>query len=402
MKKIYLSFYIILVLSFLSSCSDDDYEIRNDFLSKTDSIPHRYASHIRTISVTLDDLAKEFATSGIEGQSSLAFAVATKKVEVHSIRYHTNVRGQEVLASGIVAVPKGITPKGIVFFPHFFISDNAAAPTEKMKVLQLTFSFFGYILITPDNLGFGATRQMVMASVQNDITGSYFSDMLFATQEYLLSKDIQVHRKISIVGYSLGGGYALAFQKYIEENNIVEINKVYAGGGMYAPLETLNYLKKNSYTDFPIAIPNIIVSVNFWDNLVLDFSKVFKEPLRSNYRKWILSKNFTSMEINESLEKDIRNILTSEFLNGSNVEYAKFSEALAQYSLLNWKPQHPINLYHSLNDTYVPFVNTEIFYEQNRDSKQPIVLKVFEKNHITWKFISWMFQDILTDLKKQN
>lgn len=398
MKKLLL--ISTLALFGLVSCSDDDSYDNNVFLTTSSPIPHRYKSHIKTVSVTLSDLIEEFESSGLEGQASYAFMVATQKIEVHSIRYATNIRGQDITASGIVAVPSGIAPRGIVFFPHFFISDKSSAPTEKMKVLQLIFSFLGYILITPDNIGFGETVNMPTAPIQNAINGEYFSDMLFATQEYLLAKKIKVHKHISIVGYSLGGGHALAFQQYIEENNIVGINKVYAGGGMYAPQETLEYLKQNPYTDFSIAIPNIIISINYWDNLELDFSKVFKEPLLSNYKEWILSKQYFSMEISEKLGKDIRKILTTDFLSGNNVEYEKFSQSLSKYSLLGWTPQHPIILYHSPSDTYVPYLNTEAFYNKNKNSKQEIVLKTYEQGHTSWEFVKWMFKDILKDLKR--
>jgi hypothetical protein len=83
--------------------------------------------------------------------------------------------------------------------------------------------------------------------------------------------------------------------------------------------------------------------------------------LLENWKEWILSKEYTLLEINDKLGTDnLADILNDDFMAGKGDAYERVMEICRRYSLTSgWAPPSgtKIFLYHSKQDDTVPYAN---------------------------------------------
>lgn len=171
---------------------------------------------------------------------------------------------------------------------------------------------------------------------------------------------IKYGNEVLNIGYSQGGAVSMDIQRYAEACNI-HITKTMAGGGPYDLLGTYDYVIANKTTSYPVEIPLFVVGMNYAYNLNLDYSKIFKEPLLSNYSDWLNSKKYTTKEIcNLMGSNDLTDLVEQEFLDTTNIQSSTFRNTLRINSTTNgWvsKAQNPVILFHSTDDNIVPVLN---------------------------------------------
>jgi pimeloyl-ACP methyl ester carboxylesterase len=221
------------------------------------------------------------------------FGLADARVD--AIRYYTkDPGGKRILASGIITYPASASIRGVVLSGHPSIGASREAPSVQMYALESLLALFGYAVVSPDYIGFGASAALPHPYLHVEATAGASIDMLFAAKEYMEAEARPLQDDIYIVGYSQGGAAALAIQKVAEERYALEIpvNKVIAGGGPYDLTGIFDDVKATS-AEPSAYIPMTIIGLDYGDNLGLDYTKVFKDPLLSNFREWINSKKYS-------------------------------------------------------------------------------------------------------------
>lgn len=414
-NSILRSFVLLFCVVSFFSCEKETTIPNNadGYITIADCKEGTLANNFNTKEVTLDAYFSKIEKE-VEGYvpsselssfaKKLSLIVKTKKVTLYAISYHTTILGKQSLASGLVIVPKEIQSKGVLFMPYHFVASQKQAPTNEMIVPQQLYAHLGYTVIVPDYIGFGKSVKHVAPYTEKDIMGQSLTDMLFAAREFLLQKEIPTPKEISIIGYSMGGFPAIAFQNYVElspYNTKIPIKKVYVGGGLYSLVKGLEITRKNTYTEYPIAFPLLILDLNHWHNLNLNFSLVFKEPLLSNYSQWFLSKQYGMLYLKDKLGTDIRNFMVDDVLdNNKNNIYLQLKNTLQKNEFTNWQPKAPIKIYHSKVDNYVPYENAQLFYENLKAKGADVELVTTNKPHV--EGILWFYKDIITHLKIKN
>ena len=310
--------------------------------------------------------------------STLYKALPNKKIKIVSIVYNTvDPKGDPILASGAIFFPAAdidYEQLGTILGVHYTYGANYEVPSEKMAVTEGLFSLFGYAVVAPDYIGYGASKDKVHPYYDVISTGQASADMLLAAKEYFASISRKMSHKITVMGYSQGGQASLAFLRFVETEPLYKdafvIDQVFAGGGAYDLIKSYDTFVEKDYSSQPVTIPLLVLGLNYGDSLNLDLSQMFKEPILSHYQDWILSKNYTTDEVSTMMgETKITRIMAAQALDTTNLNTKKFRGALRHNSLIvygkvtNWVPKAKITLLHATKDTIVPYENTESAYK---------------------------------------
>ncbi|MDH6305696.1 pimeloyl-ACP methyl ester carboxylesterase [Parabacteroides sp. PF5-5] len=372
MKKVEIltSLFFVAFLSLLIACGDDP------------SIEPPY-SHIyfESTGESKQYTSKELIADVLDFAPGESIPVNFPDVDVtvEVIKYHTvDPQGKSVIASGIISYPSSRTPKGVVLAEHFTISAANEAPSRQMCIVETALSLYDYLVIAPDYIGFGSTESLRHPYLHIESTAQVSLDMLFAVHEYMEMKEQSLPGNLYIAGYSQGGAAALAVQKMAEEKypSDVKIHSVIAGGGAYDLAAIFDGFAKEETVAYPCSLPLTIIGMDYGDGLNLDYSKVFIEPLLSNYDEWVNSKKYNTDEINQKLSHTVRTFIHPDlYKEGMNSEFKKIYTSLDKNSLINWAPKAPILLVHGKNDDVVPYFCAQNAYDsfQAKGSKVELI-----------------------------
>ncbi len=266
---------------------------------------------------------------------------------------------------------------GLMLVPHFTIASAKEAPTKtKNMELEGPVCAIGkvneknYILVSPDFSGFGVSEDKPQAYMLADVSARQALDALEAAKIVLKKMNYTYGPKQTLVGYSQGGHTAMAIQRYLSMNSVVQpFNITCAGGGPYDLAGMVDaMLLPDARTEYLCAIPLILVETGDALQMGLDYSKVFRQPLGEKMVKWIRSKQLTTSQINDSIadllgEKqtdgiEVSKILNLDYVKRSNPALKVFFDTMDNNSLISgWEPLTPSRyyLYHSRDDQVVPF-----------------------------------------------
>ncbi|MEI6455548.1 MAG: lipase family protein [bacterium] len=310
--------------------------------------------------------------------STLYKALPNKKVKIVSIVYNTiGPDGEPILASGAIFYPSvdaDYERKGTILGVHYTYGADYEVPSQKMGVTEGLFALFGYAVVAPDYIGYGASKDKVHPYYDVVSTGQASADMLLAAKEYFASISRKMSHKITVMGYSQGGQASLSFLRFVETEPMYKdafvIDQVFAGGGAYDLIKSYDTFVEKDYSSQPVTIPLLVLGINYGENLELDLKQMFAETLYCNYKEWIISKKYTTDEVTAMMkETKLTKIMAPEAFDTLNENTRKFRQGLRNNSLIvygritNWVPKAKITLLHATDDTIVPYENTESAYK---------------------------------------
>lgn len=312
----------------------------------------------------------------INSVSGILSTVASGKVhQVVGTYASTDLHGKPITLSGKIVYPKKRSIKNILIVSHYTIGSNAECPSESFS-FESIYAALGYAVVIPDYIGYGVTRDLVHPYLQSKTTASNVIDMAIVARNYLNSTGHKAEdESVILVGYSQGGATTMHVQRLMETDSRYvgkfKIKKNYAGSGPYNIAKTYDFSIKLDVTGIPSAVPMIIQGMSIGMTTPLDMNYFFQEPLRSNYDKWINSKNYNIAEMNVLIGSDkLSEILTPEAQDRTKPETARFYKELIVNSIPSeWIPEADLYMFHSEDDRTVPFVNSQLIQKQIRDVK---------------------------------
>ena len=286
--------------------------------------------------------------------------------QIRGVYSSTDAKGDTVVLSGKLILPKHGKIKNIIVVCHYTIGSNREAPSECLSFESLL-ALKGYAVVMPDYIGYGITHQYKHPYLHLQSVARSSVDMMLAIHPYLATIGRAPESSfVILVGYSQGGAAVLALQRELEKNypSIFPIQHVYAGGGPYDLAGTYDFAIREDKIVIPCVIPMLIQGMNEGDALGLNMNDFFVDPILSHYDLWINSKNYTIGAINRMInETRPSKLLTAQARDTTNVTTRRLYGALQHNSLLNFKPQSPLYIFHSQEDTWVPFLNGEHLYK---------------------------------------
>jgi len=386
--KLYCILYILL-LSGLFACSTEENPIVPPVTPP--EIPEEPQEEPKPYLIAIIDSLTLDRTSygermGASADDTYLLLLPEGEIRVDVIHYRSvDPAGNPVEASGIITYPKSGSIKGIVVGEHYSIGADRESPSATQVTFESALALFGYLVINPDYLGFGSTVDLPQPYLHAESSGRNSMDMLLTAYEYMDSLKKTVEENLYIVGYSQGAYTALALQKMIEEEyaDQMSIRKVFAGGGPYDPITMFDVFAEINETENPPTIPLTIVGIDYAEQLNLNYANVFKEPLLSNYKEWLISKEYSLGQLRSLLgSKKLTDFMHPDmFTEEKNDDFKKVREALKKNSLIEWTPKAPIVIVHGINDTAVPFVSGQQAYEAFKSRNCPVEFIEIKGDH---------------------
>lgn len=272
-------------------------------------------------------------------------------------------------------------------------------------------AFNNNLVVMADYEGYGTTRNRAHPYLYQELTARQVVDATFAAIDLYKTNsklsDIRVpiredYRSIAC-GYSQGGSVAMATHRFIEQNDLVEdlhfVGSI-CGDGPYDAIATLMYYMKNDLEgkkmSMPVVLPLIVKGMLDTNPFMVEHraEDYFRpEFLATGIMDWLTKKEKSTDDITAEFKKlggkfdgdgkiMMRDIMTDEcyayfkkvyeqnkntFTSKAGVPRpetrGKFEDlhlALASNDMTQgWTPQHAVMLYHSTDDTVVPYVNAE-------------------------------------------
>ena len=169
-------------------------------------------------------------------------------VRSHRVTYvSSDKHGQPVTASGLISVP--LKPPGarspVLSYQHATTFHDDQAPSNKVEAVEppIVLASLGYIVVSPDYVGFGASKGVQHPYLIAAPTARVVIDMLNAAQTWRWQNRVADNGQLFLAGYSEGGYATMAAHRAIElENGALKtrLQAAVPGAGPYDVLETLD------------------------------------------------------------------------------------------------------------------------------------------------------------------
>ena len=419
MKRIlsYLSVSLVIMAGFLTAC--DKEKIKED---DGKSPRGTLVSVDEGVSYTPEQLA-EFFMEDVDGSNageveeltqirdnflnrinnvrdSLERALGTNGISyfynIHKYTYTSEDQyGNSITLSAMAAWPYYILlwgaydydPDDIMLFEHYTIGSNEEAPTNSRKT-QTAAIFMSHedLVIAPDLIGYGQTRDSVHLYLNHDVTAKNSVDAIqagidvfnkYKTGNTKLEDDWGLY----VVGMSQGGASALAVQKYFDthtdEAEKYRFKAAICCSGPYMPSATIqHYIDSGQGLEFPFVVPMTAKS------MLASYPELRSKYMESQFYtdeyitdampfidKMFFYKESTNGEISEEIARrlhlaensvKISDIFNSKALDSNSQMNKDIMAALRKNDLTSgWTPKHKIILVHGRDDQVVPYINAQ-------------------------------------------
>lgn len=291
-------------------------------------------------------------------------------VDLYEVTYKTRYNGEEIIASGVVVLPKTSEQVGMLSFQHGTISAQNEAPTNlplnsTSLILYAAIGSAGFIGVVPDFIGFGESSEIFHPYYVEKSTADAVIDNLKAAKNLASDKAVKFNTKLFLAGYSQGGYATMAAHKSIEENGLEEFNLVasFPASGGYDVKGMQEYFFGQENYDQPYYLAYVALSYQSyygWPNIIDQF---FQQPYADRIKTLFNGTN-SAGTINNQLTESIDDYVVADLLNNIDIkaDYKFIVDAFRGNSLVDWKPTKPMFMYHGDADTTVPFQNSVATY----------------------------------------
>ena len=292
-------------------------------------------------------------------------------VIVYSVTYNTTFKGEDVVASGLIAVPSEPGSYPVLAFQNGTNTLYADAPSvfpeyQLYQLLECSAST-GYIVVMADYLGFGVSEEIAHPYLHKESTVQTVVDILYALREFDedIAKDITVKNEYFLMGYSQGGWATLALLDAMENDYSADFNVAgcTCGAGPY----DINYFNTwlLGLTEYPMPsfvgyISNAYKTHGFFTNPLSD---IFNEPYAAKIPTLYDGLHSTE-QINDQLTKVVSALFKPEYISGytSSLTFQSVRDAMTANSVEGWDSNVPLLFMHGTADTYVPPVLSQRMY----------------------------------------
>lgn len=415
MKRIFTCLFVSLAVMAVFSCDrdrlkeDDVKSLRGTLVSVDEGVsytPEQLAEFLMedTDGANADEIEKltkirdNFLSNVQNVRDSLERVHGTNGISyfynIHRYTYRSEDQyGNRVTLSAMAAWPYYILPWGaydydpddIMLFEHYTIGSDEEAPTNSRET-QTVAIFMSHedLVIAPDLIGYGQTRDSVHLYLNHDVTAKNSVDAIqagidvfnkYKTSNTELEKDWGLY----VVGMSQGGASALAVQKYFDthadEAEKFRFKAAICCSGPYSPSATIqHYIDSGKGLEFPFVIPMTTKSMR------ASYPELRSKYMESEFYtdayitdamphidKLFQYKESTNKEISEEIARrlhlsddsvKISDIFNSKALDPNSQINKDMMAALKKNDLVTgWTPKHKIYLMHGRDDEVVPYIN---------------------------------------------
>lgn len=320
--------------------------------------------------------------AGLQKLAGDALSTARQPLDLFKIRYRSrDEKGRWVVLSGLLVLPRGGAPKGLVLYAHGTLHDRRLSPSRfnganalpETTEAALIFASGGYAVALPDYLGLGDDATGAHPYPLGAINARNSVDMLAPTRRFIRQKNIAVGEKLFVTGYSEGGAVAMATLRVLEKPNAPF--KVFAAAPMSGPYDLSGATRQSLLASAPNATI-FAARLYFLTYALHSFHKNNGVKL-SDYLKpamaFAVSRDFKANLSDENLIKrlvitaalmraksQVGNVVTPRFLRAMQTLDTRdpFVRALKNNDAFDWSPRTKTLLVALQSDEIVVAQNT--------------------------------------------
>lgn len=352
-----LLFATLIFSIFIVSCSKDDEVVEPE------------KSYVNVDFETVTSVTQVKGALNFIGLNSLIDEVQYS-YETFYFTYRTKFQGEDVIASGLLAIPDTDgEPVPILSVHHGTLTAHSETPSDNALnyFIYLSAASLGYAVVLPDFIGFGTTTDILHPYFDETASSEVMKDMILAARDYMADNSIGFDNRLFLAGYSQGGYVTFATQKLIESNPIEGITLVASApaAGAY----DLEHMKDFFFglEDFeqPYYIPYIIHNYNTHYNWGQPLSDFFQDPYADRIPQ-LYDGSLTGGQINNQLTFLVPDLLQPDMVENFDTDsrFADLKQAMMDNTLVDWAPKVPTRLYHGTADDWVPYENSVVSYEK--------------------------------------
>ena len=329
--------------------------------------------------------------------------------------------GHSIRLSGRLSLPRingeYATIKGLLLNCH---------PTAVGEIMSLysmkARTADGLAVIEPDYIGFGISANKPQTYLCQKLIARQCVDMIPAALKLMQQRGVTMEKGWGtyVVGYSQGGGNALAVGRHIEveadENlrKLINLKKVMCGAGPYDPMATFNYWLEHDRLSMSLVLPMVVKGMMEGHPDIMKGIKLkeyFSEAYISTGVIDEVDNNTLNMKRMMTLDTEPALADANLGLSGIGLYWMQFSKIMSatcadpnshirqaleqclKAEIVNdWKPSVPVEIYSAPNDNVIPFtVNAQATYDKLKaagaDVKLTLGATTFD--HITGQ-VYWM------------
>jgi pimeloyl-ACP methyl ester carboxylesterase len=356
-----LCLIFITGLTFLYSCDEE---------TNSTIVPEKLIEKELVVSLSSDQLIS------FVQDSRLPIPINELKydVDVYKVTYRTSYKDEEVIASGLIAIPNSSKDCTILSFQHGTIASHAEAPSETpsdafVMKFYAAMAGIGLVAVVPDFIGFGSSKDVLHPYYVETATADAVLDNIIAAKELALLDGKKLTNRLLLAGYSQGGYATMAAHKAIEQEggkiDGLQLVASFPSSGGYDVKGMQEYFFGLETYDQPFFLAYVALAYKQTYDWEMDLNIFFKEPFASKLES-LFDGTKSGNAINEELTMIIEDYVQSDLLLNIDTkpEYAFIVDAFNKNSLTNWTPTIPVYMYHGDADITVPYNNSVSTYEQ--------------------------------------
>lgn len=357
------------------------------------------------------------------------------QVEVKTFTLHyTSIdgNGQPIVISGKLTVPmvsgKYVPIEDIILHCHPTALGNSQQGTSPSTFREMV--AYSFAVLDPDYIGIGLTNNQPQTYLCHKLIARNCVDMVLAALEHFKQEGIELAEGYGtyVMGYSQGGGNAMAVARHLQEtpegreaNKLVNIKKLYCGGGPYNPTGTFQHWLKTDSLSMSLVLPLVVKGaqeghpdlmnglslssffsdeylasgmVQKIDNVELDLTMFLIDLTLDNLR-WPdkPASEKTMYELAQGLPwMQFSKILSAASLDATSAQRRALDQCMAMERVDDWVPQIPVEIYTSPRDNVIPVgPNAKAVYDKFKAAGADVTYSEAgdDSNHLTAQ-VAWV------------
>ncbi len=150
----------------------------------------------------------------------------SKAIDLYKVRYRSpDAKGRSVILSGLLVLPRGGAPRGLIIFNHGVTADRSLSPSRftpaakpsEVELAVLAFASGGYAVAMPDYLGLGDDRGAHPFPL-GSVNSRSAIDLIAPARTLAARYNTIVGSRLFIADYSEGGAVAMWTVRMLEQD----------------------------------------------------------------------------------------------------------------------------------------------------------------------------------------